>query len=232
MRLSRPGRHSGLRCELAETDRNPMTASHDSPPTKLDRPIEVGPHDWTQRDFYRLMSALVVPRPVGWISTVSAAGVNNVAPYSFFNLLGSDPPYVGFGSTGAKDSIANLRDVPEFVVNIVSMHLLATMNLTAHRFSARGGRVPLGGPHLGAVCESPAVPGRGSEGASRMRGGADRQRPQHAHHAGADHPCARRSERLERRTCRPAAARSGLPPCRLGLCQPGRVNKPGAVVLG
>jgi len=100
----------------------------------LDRPIEVGPHDWTQRDFYRLMSALVVPRPVGWISTVSAAGVNNVAPYSFFNLLGSDPPYVGFGSTGAKDSIANLRDVPEFVVNIVSMHLLATMNLTATDF--------------------------------------------------------------------------------------------------
>lgn len=111
-----------------------MTASHDSPPTKLDRPIEVGPHDWTQRDFYRLMSALVIPRPVGWISTVSAAGVSNVAPYSFFNLLGSDPPYVGFGSTGAKDSVANLRDVPEFVVNIVSMHLLATMNLTATDF--------------------------------------------------------------------------------------------------
>jgi flavin reductase (DIM6/NTAB) family NADH-FMN oxidoreductase RutF len=111
-----------------------MTASHDSPPAKLDRPIEVGPHDWTQQDFYRLMSALVVPRPVGWISTVSAAGVSNVAPYSFFNLLGSDPPYVGFGSTGAKDSVANLRDVPEFVVNIVSRHLLATMNLTATDF--------------------------------------------------------------------------------------------------
>lgn len=111
-----------------------MTASHSSPPAQLDRPIEVGPHDWTQRDFYRLMSALVVPRPVGWISTLSAAGVSNVAPYSFFNLLGSDPPYVGFGSTGAKDSVANLRDVPQFVINIVSMHLLATMNFTATDF--------------------------------------------------------------------------------------------------
>src|SRR5215475_485512 len=108
-----------------------MAASHASPPAKLDCPIEVGPQDWTQRDFYLLMSALVVPRPVGWISTVSAGGVGNVAPYSFFNLLGSDPPYVGFGSTGAKDSVANLRDVPEFVVNIVSMRLLGRMNVTA-----------------------------------------------------------------------------------------------------
>src|SRR5215475_8378445 len=111
-----------------------MAASHDSPPDKLDRPIEVGPQDWTERDFYRLMSALVVPRPVGWISTVSASGVGNVAPYSFFNLLGSDPPYVGFGSTGAKDSVANLREVPELVVNIVSMRLLERMNVTATDF--------------------------------------------------------------------------------------------------
>lgn len=111
-----------------------MTASHDSPPTKLDRPIEIGTRDWTSRDFYLLISALVVPRPVGWISTVSARGISNIAPYSFFNLLGSDPPYVGFGSTGTKDSVTNLRDVPEFVVNIVSMHLLETMNLTATEF--------------------------------------------------------------------------------------------------
>jgi flavin reductase (DIM6/NTAB) family NADH-FMN oxidoreductase RutF len=111
-----------------------MAASHDSPPTRLDGPIEVGPQDWTQRDFYLLISALVVPRPVGWISTVSASGIGNLAPYSFFNLLGSDPPYVGFGSTGAKDSVANLRDVPEFVVNVVSMPLLERMNRTATDF--------------------------------------------------------------------------------------------------
>jgi len=111
-----------------------MTASHDAPPTTLDRPLEVGTCDWTQREFYLLMSALVIPRPIGWISTISAAGVRNVAPYSFFNLVGSDPPYVAFGSTGAKDTLANLREVPEFVVNIVSMHILEKMNFTAADF--------------------------------------------------------------------------------------------------
>jgi flavin reductase (DIM6/NTAB) family NADH-FMN oxidoreductase RutF len=120
--------------QARQLDPYPMTASHDSPPATLERPIEVGPQDWTQQDFYRLMSALIVPRPIGWISTISAGGVSNVAPYSFFNLLGSDPPYVGFGSTGAKDSLANLRDVPEFVVNIVSIHLLEVMNFTATDF--------------------------------------------------------------------------------------------------
>jgi flavin reductase (DIM6/NTAB) family NADH-FMN oxidoreductase RutF len=109
-------------------------ASHDAPPTSLDRPLEVGTCDWTQREFYLLMSALVIPRPIGWISTISAAGERNVAPYSFFNLVGSDPPYVAFGSTGAKDTLANVREVPEFVVNIVSMYLLEKMNFTAADF--------------------------------------------------------------------------------------------------
>jgi flavin reductase (DIM6/NTAB) family NADH-FMN oxidoreductase RutF len=111
-----------------------VTASHDGPPARLDRPLEVGPGDWTQREFYLLMSALVIPRPIGWISTVSAAGVRNIAPYSFFNLMGSDPPYVAFGSLGAKDTVTNLRKVPEFVANIVSMRLLEKVNLTATDF--------------------------------------------------------------------------------------------------
>lgn len=111
-----------------------MTASHNAPPTNLDRSLEVGTCDWTQREFYLLMSALVIPRPIGWISTISATGRRNVAPYSFFNLVGSDPPYVAFGSTGAKDTLANLREVPEFVVNVVSMHVLEKMNLTAADF--------------------------------------------------------------------------------------------------
>lgn len=111
-----------------------MTCSHEAPPPRLDRPLEVGPGDWTRREFYLLISALVIPRPIGWISTVSAAGARNVAPYSFFNLMGSDPPYVAFCSTGAKDTLANLRAVPEFVVNIVSMPMLEKMNLTATDF--------------------------------------------------------------------------------------------------
>ncbi len=108
-----------------------MAASHESPPQTLDRPLEVAPGDWKQRDYYFLMTALVVPRPIGWISTVSASGVRNLAPYSYFNLMGSDPFYVAFGSSGVKDSLTNLREVPQFVANIVTMHLLEKMNFTS-----------------------------------------------------------------------------------------------------
>src|SRR4030081_419980 len=111
-----------------------MSGSHNAPPGALERPLEVGPEDFGQRDFYLLMTALVIPRPIGWISTISAAGVRNLAPYSYFNLMGSDPAYVAFGSTGVKDSLANLREVPEFVANIVTMHLIEKMNFTSGDF--------------------------------------------------------------------------------------------------
>jgi len=111
-----------------------MSGSHDAPPNVLERPLEVGPGDWSVREFYQLMTALVIPRPIGWISTLSASGVRNVAPYSYFNLMGSDPFYVAFGSTGVKDSVSNLREVPEFVANIVTMHILEKMNFTSADF--------------------------------------------------------------------------------------------------
>jgi flavin reductase (DIM6/NTAB) family NADH-FMN oxidoreductase RutF len=111
-----------------------MAASHDAPPRSLDRPLELGSGDWTKRDFYQLMTALVIPRPIGWMSTISASGVRNLAPYSYFNLMGSDPFYVAFGSTGIKDTLSNLREIPEFVVNIVTMHVLEQMNFTSGNF--------------------------------------------------------------------------------------------------
>lgn len=111
-----------------------MPASHSAPPQSLEVPLEVSPADWTTREFYQLMTALVIPRPIGWISTLSASGVRNLAPYSYFNLMGSDPFYVAFGSTGVKDSLTNLREVPEFVANIVSMHVLEEMNFTSGNF--------------------------------------------------------------------------------------------------
>src|ERR1700675_3811230 len=108
-----------------------MPSSHDAPPATLDRALEVGPDDWQGPAFYQLMTALVIPRPIGWISTLSASGVRNVAPYSYFNLMGSDPFYVAFGSTGVKDSVSNLREVPEFVANIGTMPVLEKMNFTS-----------------------------------------------------------------------------------------------------
>jgi hypothetical protein len=82
-----------------------MPSSHSAPPATLDCALEVGPDEWRAPGFYQLLTALVVPRPVGWISTISKSGVRNLAPYSYFNLMGSDPPYVAFGSTGVKDSL-------------------------------------------------------------------------------------------------------------------------------
>ncbi len=111
-----------------------MTASHSAPPQTLDRDLEVSPGEWQAQEFYHLMTALVVPRPIGWISTISAAGVSNVAPYSYFNMMGNDPPYVAFASTGIKDSLRNLGEVPQFVANIVTMHVLEQMNFTAADF--------------------------------------------------------------------------------------------------
>jgi hypothetical protein len=75
-----------------------MPASHDAPPVSLDRALEVGPDDWRGPTFYQLLTALVVPRPIGWISTVSRSGVRNLAPYSNFNQMGSDPTYLAFVS--------------------------------------------------------------------------------------------------------------------------------------
>ena len=111
-----------------------MPDSLAGPPATLDRDLEVEPDDWQGRAFYFLMNALVIPRPIGWISTVSAEGVRNLAPYSHFNLMGSNPFYLAFASTGVKDSLTNLREVPEFVANIVSLQLLERMNFTSCDF--------------------------------------------------------------------------------------------------
>ena len=111
-----------------------MSTSLSGPPQTLETDLELGPDDWQARDFYHLMTALVIPRPIGWISTISAKGISNVAPYSYFNMMGNDPPYVAFASTGVKDSLRNLREVPQFVANIVTMHVLEKMNFTSTDF--------------------------------------------------------------------------------------------------
>jgi flavin reductase (DIM6/NTAB) family NADH-FMN oxidoreductase RutF len=82
--------------------------------------------------------ALIVPRPIGWVSTRGADGSDNLAPYSFFNAVAYTPPQVMFASTGSKpdrdgtkDSVANVRETGVFCVNLVSEALLAAMNATS-----------------------------------------------------------------------------------------------------
>lgn len=84
---------------------------------------------------YKLMTGAIIPRPIGWISTVSPNGIHNLAPYSFFNAMAGDPPHVafssGYPSGRAKDSLANLLASGEFVANLVNEATAEQMNLTA-----------------------------------------------------------------------------------------------------
>ena len=77
---------------------------------------------------YRLLTALVVPRPIAWVSTLSAAGVGNLAPHSFFTVSCANPPIVQFTSVGDKDTLANVRATGEFVVNVASRPLMDLVN--------------------------------------------------------------------------------------------------------
>ena len=75
-------------------------------------------------------NAIVGPRPIGWISTRSAAGALNLAPYSFFNAFNYVPPIVGFASIGAKDTLRNVQETGEFVWNLATRDLAEAMNQT------------------------------------------------------------------------------------------------------
>ncbi|MBM3530569.1 MAG: flavin reductase family protein [Alphaproteobacteria bacterium] len=77
------------------------------------------------------MTALVAPRPIGWISTVSRAGVVNLAPYSFFNLVSGGPPFVMFSSKTRKDSQRNAEETGEFVYNMATYELRDAVNLSS-----------------------------------------------------------------------------------------------------
>ena len=77
------------------------------------------------------LNSIIAPRPIGWISSISAAGQVNLAPYSFFNLFNYSPPIIGFASTGWKDSVQNIQQSGEFCWNLVSQPLAAAMNQTS-----------------------------------------------------------------------------------------------------
>jgi len=86
---------------------------------------------------YDPFKAIVAPRPIGWISSMSAKGEINLAPYSFFNGVSSDPPMVMFSSEGRKDSLTFVEETREFVCNLATWDLRQSMNTTSAPF-ARG----------------------------------------------------------------------------------------------
>ena len=82
------------------------------------------------------LNAIIAPRPIGWISSSSATGQRNLAPYSFFNLFNYQPPIIGFASSGWKDSVANIAATREFVWNLVTEPLAVAMNQSSAPLSA------------------------------------------------------------------------------------------------
>lgn len=93
------------------------------------------PADLSRRQRYALLTTLIVPRPIGWISTRSPDGVPNLAPFSYFNALSAAPPLVGASIAnrpgGPKDTLANIRDMGGFCVNVVTDRHLEAMVRTA-----------------------------------------------------------------------------------------------------
>jgi flavin reductase (DIM6/NTAB) family NADH-FMN oxidoreductase RutF len=84
-----------------------------------------------ERERYFLLTSVVVPRPIAWVSTLDAQGARNLAPYSYFNACSATPPIVHFTSTTSRDSLANVRATGEFVVNVVSEELAPAMRVSS-----------------------------------------------------------------------------------------------------
>lgn len=89
--------------------------------------------------------ALIAPRPIGWISSLSKDGVLNLAPYSFFNAVSDQPHYVMFSSGGRKDSITNIEETGEFVCSLATYALRDQMNITSQSVGADVDEMALAG---------------------------------------------------------------------------------------
>jgi flavin reductase (DIM6/NTAB) family NADH-FMN oxidoreductase RutF len=102
--------------------------------------MEADPSSLPWNSIYKIMIGSIVPRPIGWISSIDEAGHSNLAPFSFFNAVCAKPPTVLFcpmirGTDWMpKDTLQNVRQTGEFVVNIVTQVLAEAMNITSTEF--------------------------------------------------------------------------------------------------
>ena len=100
--------------------------------------MEFDPQTLPPNGMYKLLISSVVPRPIAWVSSVDAAGVRNLAPFSYFMAITDDPPTIAFsasfrgaGADGKKDTLRNVEATREFVVNVVDDERAAQMNVTS-----------------------------------------------------------------------------------------------------
>ncbi len=116
-----------------------------------------------RRDRYKLLSGLVVPRPIGWIGTRRPNGSYNLAPFSFFNVVSTSPPMVLFSGgrhpDRPKDSVELANQTGEFTVNIVSADLAQAMSVTSGSFGPDDDEFAIAGltPVPGSVTDAPLV---------------------------------------------------------------------------
>ncbi|MGA2234363.1 MAG: flavin reductase family protein [Terriglobales bacterium] len=114
--------------------------------------MDVIPSQLAHREFYNILISAVAPRPIAWVSTLSASGQPNLAPFSFFNAVCANPPLLAFApgmrspkKSGAasgepagepKDTLRNIRETGEFVINVVTYELAEAMNLTSGEYDS------------------------------------------------------------------------------------------------
>jgi flavin reductase (DIM6/NTAB) family NADH-FMN oxidoreductase RutF len=102
--------------------------------------VDFDPEELDRIRVYKIIAGCVLPRPIGLISTIGSNGRRNVAPFSFFNALSADPPYVCVSIARhipdgrPKDTLTNILDTSEFVVNIVSEDIASQQDLCAHEY--------------------------------------------------------------------------------------------------
>ena len=97
--------------------------------------MEFDPDIIDQKAIYKLLTGAIIPRPIGWISSISKDGIPNLAPFSFFNAVGEDPPHVLFSTVrpnnSNKDTLNNVLETGQFVVNMVVEEIVEQMNATS-----------------------------------------------------------------------------------------------------
>ncbi|NHM06848.1 flavin reductase family protein [Flavobacterium sp. CYK-4] len=98
--------------------------------------MQLDPQQMDQKSIYKLLTGTIIPRPIGWISSIGTNGIYNLAPFSYFNAVGDDPPHIMFSASRSnnqiKDTLHNVLEQKEFVVNMVTEAMAAQMNDTAN----------------------------------------------------------------------------------------------------
>ena len=102
--------------------------------------MQLDPQEMDQKSIYKLLTGTIIPRPIGWISSIGEDGVFNLAPFSYFNAVGDDPPHIMFSASRSnnsiKDTLQNVLTNKQFVANMVTEDLVDQMNKTAHPIPA------------------------------------------------------------------------------------------------